>query len=212
MNPNFYSYRPGTGKTVTIVEAMQQLLLLDPDVRILACAPNNSAADLLAHKLTNLGRREVFRLNALSRKYEDLPKSLHDFALINENKVFSVPTLEEMEKYRVVVSTCISGGIPASLGLKRGYFTHLFIDEAGQGKEPELMVPIKSIASDQTNIILAGDNKQLGPVVQSQLAGSLGLKRSYLARIMDREIYDLKNGGSGVTYVRPYIRFIDIVY
>lgn len=193
---------PGTGKTVTIVEAMQQLLLLNPDVRILACAPNNSAADLLAQKLTNLGRQAVFRLNALSRKHDDLPKSLREFALINENKVFSVPTLEEMKKYRVVVSTCISGGIPASLGLKRGHFTHIFIDEAGQGKEPEIMVPIKSIANDETNIILAGDNKQLGPVVHSQLAGNLGLRVSYLARIMDREIYDLKNGGSGVTIVK----------
>ena len=212
MNPDFYPYSPGTGKTVTIVEAMQQLLLLDPDVRILACAPNNSAADLLAQKLTNLGKQAVFRLNALSRKHDDLPKSLREFALINDNKVFSVPTLEEMKKYRVVVSTCISGGIPASLGLKRGHFTHIFIDEAGQGKEPEIMVPIKSIASDQTNIILAGDNKQLGPVVHSVLAANLGLRTSYLARIMDREIYDLKNGGSGVTYVHPCIRFLDVVY
>ncbi|KDR68378.1 hypothetical protein GALMADRAFT_257029 [Galerina marginata CBS 339.88] len=182
---------PGTGKTITIVEAMKQLLDRDPSVRILACTPNNSAADEIAMKLMNRGRSEVYRLNALSRRMDDLPKSLRDFSTINENKVFSMPDAEQLAKYRVIVSTCLSAGVPASLGLKRGHFSHIFIDEAGQGKEPELMVPIMSIANDKTNVILAGDNQQLGPVINSSLAGQLGLKTSYLARIMQREIYNL---------------------
>ncbi|KAF8906751.1 RNA helicase [Gymnopilus junonius] len=192
---------PGTGKTVTIVEAMRQLLESDPNVRILACTPNNSAADLIAMKLMGLGRSQLFRLNSLSRKLSEMPRSLDPFCVINENEVFAMPDAEQLAKFRVVVSTCISAGVPASLGLKRGHFTHIFIDEAGQGGEPELMVPIKSIAGDKTNVILAGDNQQLGPVVNSNIAGLLGLKTSYLARIMQREIYDL-NKYRGITIVK----------
>ncbi|KAF8970450.1 P-loop containing nucleoside triphosphate hydrolase protein [Flammula alnicola] len=192
---------PGTGKTVTIVEAMQQLLAKDPNIRILACAPNNSAADTIAQKLISLGRSEVFRLNSLSRRIDDMPKGLRDYSIINDNSVFAMPTLEQLAKYRVVVSTCLSAGVPAGLGLKRGHFTHIFIDEAGQGKEPEVMVPIKSIANAETNVILAGDNQQLGPIVHSNLASSLGLKTSYLARIMQREIYNLESG-RGITIVK----------
>ncbi|KAH6887860.1 RNA helicase [Coprinopsis sp. MPI-PUGE-AT-0042] len=195
---------PGTGKTVTIIEAMKQLLDKDPDIRILACAPSNSAADLLAQKLSDRGSKVIFRLNALTRKLGDLPKNLTSFSCINGNEVFAVPPIEDLLKYRVVVSTCLSSGVPASLGFPRGHFTHIFVDEAGQGKEPELMVPIKSLASEQTNVVLAGDNQQLGPIVQSQLAAGLGLKTSLLARLMDRDIYDLDGevGGRGITIVK----------
>lgn len=179
---------------------MRQLLQKDLNARILACAPNNSAADTIAMKLINLGKTQLLRLNSLSRKIDDMPKTLREFSLINDNVVFAMPSLENLLKYRVVVATCLSGGVPANLGAKRGHFTHIFIDEAGQGKEPELMVPIKSIADEKTNIILAGDNQQLGPIVHSNVAGSLGLKTSYLARIMDRQIYDL-DIYRGITYV-----------
>ena len=190
--------RPGTGKTVTIVEAMRQLIDQDPNVRILACAPNNSAADNIARKLLDLGPTQVFRLNALSRKVDEVSKNLQDISNINSNRIFSMPDVEQLSKYRVVVSTCLSGGVPSGLGLKKGHFTHIFIDEAGQGKEPEVILPIKSNAGPNTNVILAGDNRQLGPVINSPLASTLGLKLSYLDRIMQRNIYDLGTG-RGIT-------------
>ena len=75
---SFLSYRPGTGKTVTIVEAMRQLLDSNPEVRILACAPSNSAADQIAIKLMNLGKSQLFRLNSLSRRLDDMTQILMD--------------------------------------------------------------------------------------------------------------------------------------
>lgn len=179
---------------------MRQLLDRSPDVRILACAPSNSAADLIAQKMLTLGVSELFRLNSLSRKVKDLPATLRSFSQINGNNVFAIPTREVLEGFRVVVSTCISGGIPQGLGLKPGHFTHIFIDEAGQAKEPEVMVPIKTISGPLTNVILAGDNQQLGPVIHSTLASKLGLKTSYLDRIMGLDIYNLDKF-SGITWV-----------
>ncbi|KAJ6480358.1 P-loop containing nucleoside triphosphate hydrolase protein [Mycena sanguinolenta] len=197
---------PGTGKTVTIVEAIHQLLLRDSEACILACAPSNSAADLIAQKLMFLGSAQLFRLNSLSRKHDDLPTVLRKFSAFNDNLTFVFPTVEDLRKYRVIVSTCLSGGVPASLGLKRGHFSHIFCDEAGQATEPEVMLPIKSIADSSTNVVLAGDNKQLGPIVHSWIARSLGLKVSYLVRIMQRELYSLDPqttiGGSGITIVK----------
>ncbi|KAJ7056200.1 RNA helicase [Mycena amicta] len=197
---------PGTGKSLTSVEIIRQLLLRDPNARILACAPSNSAADLIAQRLTPLGTTTLLRLNSLTRKHEDLPKELQKFSAINDNLTFVLPVLEDLKKYRVVVSTCLSGAVPAQLGIKRGWFTHIFVDEAGQAIEPEIMLPIKSLADGKTNIVLAGDDKQLGPIVQSALAASFGLRVSYLSRIMQRDIYSLAPdtavGGRGINIVK----------
>jgi helicase MOV-10 len=152
---------------------------------------------------SNLNPSELFRLNSYSRPYKSLAEgtpSLLDYSLYNDNLIFAIPELAILESYRVVVSTCVSAGIPHGLGFKRGHFTHIFIDEAGQATEPMAMIPILPMVGDSTNVTLAGDPLQLQPIVRSPLARDLGLKRSYLERLKDLPVYD-EDTGKGVTYV-----------
>lgn len=44
------------------------------------------------------------------------------------------------------------------------FFSHIFIDEAGQAKELETLLPIIGLSTKETKIVLAGDPKQLGPI------------------------------------------------
>ena len=99
-----------------------------------------------------------------------------------------------MLAFRVVVTTCISAAMIPGIGVPRGHFSHIFIDEAGQASEPEVMVPIKTMADAATNIILSGDHKQLGPIIRSAVARELGLGKSYMERLMEREVYDEVHG------------------
>ncbi|KDQ10484.1 hypothetical protein BOTBODRAFT_58037 [Botryobasidium botryosum FD-172 SS1] len=180
---------PGTGKTVTIIEAIRQILIRNPAAKILACAPSNSAADLLAARLTDLGS-QLFRLNAPSRLKESLPDKLAPFSSPNEYGTFLIPSVAVLARYRVVVSTTTSASIPHGIGLSRGHFSHIFIDEAGHDLEPAAMIPIKTMAGLETNVILSGDPKQLGPIVRSAVGRrELGLGVSYLERLMERELY-----------------------
>ena len=135
---------------MTIVEAMRQIVLKHPDARILACAPSNSAADLITERLKdNLTPRKLFRLNAPSRDKTSMPKCLEDYSLTNRDGTFSIPRLENLSRFRVIVSTCLSASVPYGIGMPRGHFTHIFIDEAGQACEPEAMVPIKTMADNK---------------------------------------------------------------
>jgi helicase MOV-10 len=129
-----------------------------------------------------------------------LPKTLEPFSRKNDHGTFHVPPKEELMKFRVIVSTCVSASIPYGVGVPRGHFTHIFVDEAGQAAEPESMIPIKTMADNQTNIILSGDPKQLGPIVRSDLALSLKLGVSYLDRLCEMTMYD-ESEMSGITYV-----------
>ncbi|KEP52557.1 putative RNA helicase [Rhizoctonia solani 123E] len=187
---------PGTGKTVTAVECISQLLN-DDNVRILACAPSNSASDLLAQRLIQLrglNPSELVRLNALWRPRITLPEDLVEYSLISPTGgTFRTPKLEQLKSYRVVVATCSTAGLLYGLGVDAGTYSHIFIDEAGQGSEPEVMIPILTMAGPNTNIVLSGDPKQLGPVVRSPVARSLGMNVSYLDRLMASPAYDELN-------------------
>ena len=187
--------RPGTGKTITVIECIRQILTKDPQAKVLACAPGNSAADLLASRLRgHLRTDELFRFYAPSRFKEQVPDNILPYTFTQAGGHFNVPPMDRLNNFKVIVSTCGSSGVFSGVGMARGHFTHIFIDEAGQATEPESFLSIKMLADSRTNVILSGDPKQLGPIIRSGIAKELGLEKSYLERLMERDVYDIKSG------------------
>uniref|UniRef100_A0A3B3ZVT4 RNA helicase n=1 Tax=Periophthalmus magnuspinnatus TaxID=409849 RepID=A0A3B3ZVT4_9GOBI len=144
---------PGTGKTVTVVEAIKQIEKCKANCHILACAPSNSAADLLCKKIRDhVDVSSVFRMYASS----------HDPMLVPEEI-----------KVSLVICTSTSftvGDIPM------GHFTHVFVDESGHAVETECIVPLAGLLHPETGqVVLAGDPKQLGPIIRSPLALKFGM-------------------------------------
>ena len=84
------------------------------------------------------------------------------------------------------------------LRLRQDHFTHAFIDEAGQATEPLTLVPLGLVNGISGQIVLCGDPLQLGPVLQSEVAGHYGLQTSFLERLTLRRIYK-----------RDEVKFID---
>jgi len=193
---------PGTGKTVTVVEAIRQILKTNPKAHILACAPSNSAADLIALRLVDaLDETALFRFYAPSRYKNQVPDALLKYTATNEYGHFTVRPMAIMKQFKVVVSTCVSASFAYGIGISRGHFTHIFMDEAGQATEPEVMISVKTIADNATNVILSGDPKQLGPIIRSAVARELGLEKSYMERLMERQPFD-ERSGYGKTVVK----------
>uniref|UniRef100_A0A8D3C744 RNA helicase n=1 Tax=Scophthalmus maximus TaxID=52904 RepID=A0A8D3C744_SCOMX len=133
---------PGTGKTITLIEAILQSI------------------------------PEVLRL--YSRAGEDIRQACYN---------------------RIVVSTCSSAGMFHNLGLQVGHFTHVFLDEAGQATEPESSIPMSLVSERDGQIVLAGDPRQLGPIVKSKLAAAFGLGVSLLERLMSNPLYSRHDWG-----------------
>lgn len=185
---------------MTVVEAIRQLLRRDPTIRILACAPSNSAADLLAERLMDLGHEKIFRYYAVSRPRNAVPDQLIPFTYINDSGYFAVPDLSTLKNYRVIISTCGSSSFAYGVGLPPGHFNHIFVDEAGQATEAEIMTAVRPMANATTNVVLSGDPKQLGPIIRSSAARDLGLGVSYLERLMEREAYT-RPTARGIAYV-----------
>ncbi|XP_041709795.2 putative helicase mov-10-B.1 isoform X1 [Coregonus clupeaformis] len=176
---------PGTGKTVTVVEAIKQVLKTQAHGHILACAPSNSAADLLALKLLqHLEHRKLFRMYAASRNPNDVPNEIRACCNLDQD-CFVFPCKEELMKYSVMVTTLITAGRLVTGGVPLGHFSHVFVDEAGHAVETETIIPLAGLLQPETGqVVLAGDPKQLGPILRSPLALKHGMGVSLLERLM----------------------------
>lgn len=199
---------PGTGKTLTLVEAMLQLYKNRKNSRILVCASSNSAADhilenLISKDLVEVRVSEIFRLNASSRLYEDVHPEHKAFCYLEEN-VFACPPDKALKRYRIIISTYMSASLLYAEGVKKGHFSHILLDEAGQASEPETMVPIANLCRSNTVVVLAGDPMQLGPVIYCKDAETYGLGKSYLERLFECEFYRNEDENYVTKLVRNY--------
>uniref|UniRef100_A0A8D3B7Z4 RNA helicase n=1 Tax=Scophthalmus maximus TaxID=52904 RepID=A0A8D3B7Z4_SCOMX len=178
---------PGTGKTVTLVEAIKQIEKTQASCRILACAPSNSAADLLCKKiLDHVDDFKVFRMYASSRDPKMVPEELKACSnLVGDCYLY--PPKEKLMEYRVVVTTLLTAGRLVSGGVPTGHYTHVFVDEAGHAVETECLVPLAGLLHVQTGqVVLAGDPEQLGPIIRSPFCQKYGLGVSLLQRLMKK--------------------------
>lgn len=80
------------------------------------------------------------------------------------------------------------------LKFPKNQFTHVIIDEAGQAIETETMIPFSFLNNQNAQVIMAGDPKQLGPVVTSKVSKEFKFERSFLERLCHHAFY-LKNFG-----------------
>ncbi|XP_040894189.1 RNA helicase Mov10l1 [Toxotes jaculatrix] len=182
---------PGTGKTITLIEAILQVYHFLPSSRVLVCTPSNSAADLICIRLHESGflhAASLARVNASCRQDESIPEVLRQYSRAGED-------IRHASFHRIVVSTCSSAGMFHSIGLRVGHFTHVFLDEAGQATEPESLIPMSLVSERDGQIVLAGDPCQLGPIVKSKLATAFGLGVSLLERLMANPLYSRQDWG-----------------
>uniref|UniRef100_A0A8C8RZ08 RNA helicase Mov10l1 n=1 Tax=Pelusios castaneus TaxID=367368 RepID=A0A8C8RZ08_9SAUR len=184
---------PGTGKTVTIVEAILQVHYTLPDSRILVCAPSNSATDLVCLRLHDsnlLKAGTMVRVNASCRCEEAVSDAVKLYSKDGED-------IWKASRFRIIITTCSSAGMFYQIGVRFGHFTHVFVDEAGQASEPECLIPLGLISEVNGQIVLAGDPMQLGPVIKSRLAVAYGLNVSMLERLMSRSLYQRNEDAFG---------------
>ena len=179
---------PGTGKTVTVVEAILQIWKRDPKTRILACAGSNSCADSILTKLLEtgvVGRIDMVRIVAFNRM-EYIPESLKDYAVDCRGE-----NIEQWLNHRIIISTCSNAGAIYSYLPKKAthHFSHILIDEAATVTEPESMLAVLLAAQSGGVTVLVGDPFQLGPVLQSKTAQRSGLGRAMMSRIFEMNPY-----------------------
>lgn len=149
----------------------------------LVCATSNSACDEICSRLLKvLPKGVLYRLYSSSVRSEFVDRDLKKISnLAGDYHYF--PPLNELYEYRVICCTLTTAGRLVQARADKNvfdarHFNYVFIDECGSATESTALIPIAGLCtcpgSIEATIVLAGDPKQLGPIVQSQIAAQLG--------------------------------------
>lgn len=168
---------PGTGKTLTLIESVIQIHKRNKQLYILVSVNSNNCADNIADRLY---QAKCFAPKILLRL---VPQSLYK-ELKESSRLFEYVNSSITSDNKVVVTTNIKAG-----SIKYQEFDYVFIDEAGHANEPESLVPISKLNPNNGCLVVAGDSKQLGPVVKCTSASDLGLGTSLLQRLLKYNVY-----------------------
>lgn len=199
---------PGTGKTMTLIELIHQIVKLSADSRIMVGTPSNSSANLITERLINanvLRPGEFIRIVGLNYVEQELiPEHLAPYCgtvdiasertvkgdvVITKSGLKQNIQLKHLGRHRITIGTCVSLGTLMQMRFPHNHFTHILVDEAGQCLETETLIPITFINKRCGTVVLAGDPMQLGPIVMSPHAR--GFEQSLLVRLMDTPLYKL---------------------
>ncbi|XP_038719001.1 uncharacterized protein LOC120011900 isoform X4 [Tripterygium wilfordii] len=166
-------------------EALRQIYQRSPACRILVCAPTNKTCDvLLANLMKYIPESDMFRANAAFRGiYEE--SSLYG----EEDSCFSVPPLDELQEFRVIVTTYMSSFRLHKEGIIAGHFSHLFLVDASSVHEPELMVALANFANQKTAVVVTGSPGGSTRWVRSDIGRRHGLRKSYFERLYESNPY-----------------------
>lgn len=186
---------PGTGKTHTLTSLIYYIVKTQPTShRILVCAPSNEATDHLARNIVastgllprtgldiikSYARQDGYRKEDTIYNYIWHQPSMEELKKMQKNS--SGPFDPPMPHARVICCTLSMSGSKSLVDQK---FDYVVIDEASQCVETECLI---AIGHGAQQLILAGDHKQLGPVVLSQQAREAQLDRSLFERLIETQ-------------------------
>lgn len=162
---------PGTGKSQTLIQLIQILLIMKKS--ILITSHTNSAVDNILLRLMERGIN-FMRLGSAARVHQSLKNHLESH-LVKDCK-----TVEELDKiyshHQIVAVTCLGSSHEL---LSRRKFDYCLVDEATQIYQPTVIRPL--LSADK--FILVGDPQQLVPLVKSSEARLLGADESLFERL-----------------------------
>uniref|UniRef100_A0A6N2M997 Dihydroorotate dehydrogenase (quinone), mitochondrial n=1 Tax=Salix viminalis TaxID=40686 RepID=A0A6N2M997_SALVM len=186
----YVAQEAGLSRTGLVVqEAVLQIYQRSSKHRILICAPINRTCDDLTQSLRkDIPESDMFRANAAFREVDGMAIDILTSCLF-ENDCFGCPSIQELRKFRVILSTFVSSFRLHNEGIVAGHFSHIFLVDASSATEPEAMVAMANLAGENTAVIVTGAPGNRSGWVRSNIAREKGLMRSYFERIRDSQPY-----------------------
>jgi serine/threonine protein kinase len=185
----------GTGKTRVLAIAAHYFLQKSVQdgnrLAILVCTQQHVSADAFLRMYTDLtpGKEDITIIRLIPKYYPQRNNFMKRFYRTVDTFRKDMERNSHRNRLRyLIVSTCLTakriGEYPPVL--PSWFFTHIFLDEGAQMREPEAVAPL-CLADENTKLVIAGDKFQVGPamLVLGEEPQKYGLSVSLLERLYD---------------------------
>ena len=156
----------GTGKSHLLAAAAYWLIdesrSTKKPARILVCTQQRESTDNFCSLFRDfmLGDKEATIFIVRDYGFHN-PKLRKWYKTVNEFKEYMGNfESQDMENFLIIMPCLTSLSVQKANFLPSDFFTHIFIDEAAQMREPEAIAPL-SMASENTKVVIAGDPWQV---------------------------------------------------
>ncbi|CRL05448.1 CLUMA_CG018163, isoform A [Clunio marinus] len=196
---------PGTGKTSTLVEAVAQIVKLQPSAKILITVNSNSACDEVGQRLLAfMGINKLFRFYSpyFSTKMNRVHPKLKCCSNLKRSYHIA-PSKQEFESYNVIICTLVTSA--RLRHMNSSHFDYIFVDECASSAEAFVTIPISNsisnIAYFKALIVLLGDPKQLGQILRTFHSERYGFNLSMMERVMKMKAYEFGDNGYDSNFI-----------
>ena len=147
----------GSGKTRVLARAAFQVLKNNKSAKVLICVHHQASADALITNYFGVMKEQGWHCGHMVRLIpikEDNRNSRY------HRTVSQIKNIQkDSQTFRLVITTSLTS-LHLREKLGNSHFTHIFIDEGAQTREPETIAPL-CLANKNTKIVIAGDHKQV---------------------------------------------------
>ncbi|KAL5543099.1 hypothetical protein UlMin_010809 [Ulmus minor] len=170
-----------TGEIVR--ESVIRIYQRSPRLRILICSPFNGTCDELMMRLQEvIPEYNMFRANAAFRELEAVPSDILP-SCPYDGECFTCPSLDFLNRFRVIFSTFVTCFRLHREGIASGHFSHIFLVDTSAATEPETMIALANFADENTTVVITGSPTNSPNQVRSDIARRKGLNISYFERL-----------------------------
>lgn len=176
----------------------------------------------------------IFRMFSQSVEIQLVPADVCRISNLANGKHY-YPPLKKLYEYKIVICTLTTAGRFVQANIDKTHFTHIFIDECGSATETQSLIAIagdlilsllslsiqrlskiysilfEGLCTSENKIhasvVMAGDPKQLGPVIKCSFANQMGYGMSMLERLMENHPYQrTEDGNYNSRYIMQLVR------
>lgn len=136
----------GTGKTGTLVAAIEEIITSSEQNHIMVCSNSNAACDEITERLIPFfNDDELIRLYTTSYNRRKVDYRFEPYSNWSRN-AYTIPSLRELYSFKVIVCTLAVAGhlfrAYNDLIFNPAHFSHIIIDGSASSHETMTMIPI----------------------------------------------------------------------